>query len=124
MSIDRRHFIKGILGSGLIAFSTVLIKPISETLEGKIQRLFAKHPTKGADELFASLPNNHALTLLEADSGLLQLSDKAFIKMIEKNISQDFSDGRIIDLAGWQLSDTEVSVISIIKMGAGDKSIY
>ena len=119
MSIHRRHFIKGILGSGLIAFSAFLIKPISETLEKKIQRLFAKHPTKGTAELFASLPNNHALTLLETDNKLLQLSDKAFIKMIEKNISQDFSDGRIIDLAGWQLSDTEVSIISIVRMGRG-----
>lgn len=118
MSIHRRHFMKAILGSGLVAFSVISIKPISENLECKIQRLFAQHPAKRTPELCTKILGNQALTLLKADSELLQLSDKSFIKVLEKKIRQDFSDGRIIGLAGWQLASTEVAIIHITRADA------
>lgn len=114
MSMGRRHFIKKIVGSGLFITLFASVKshalPI-ETIEERIRRLFSN--CKSPETLYALVPQ-HPLLLRETATELLKLSDKALIKLIDKNIRLDFSESNVIDLAGWQLSHTEIAILQLI----------
>ena len=121
MSMNRRYFVKGLVGSGLISLSTISIKPHIETVENRILRLFTNCSTSAT---LYSLSQNEPLRLRETNRYLLNLSDKAFIKAIDKNIRLDFNQGYIISLAGWQLARTEITIINMIGNGAEKEKQY
>lgn len=119
MSIDRRYFLKGIMGSGLIVLSAASIKPIDETVEERIQRLFSIDTINIKSSNLPSHIKDYSLKLRESEDGLLRISDKAFVEIIDSNIRQDFSENHIIEIAGWQLSRTEIAILSTIGIGRG-----
>ena len=114
MNIDRRNFIKVTISSSLISLSAISLYPTSETVADKIKRLFAKSIIRKTHMSHAELLSLIAYLPLEirkSDNELLKLSDEDFIKIIDKNIRQDFYEDRIINLAGWQLAYTEAAII-------------
>lgn len=117
MSVNRRYVIKGIIGSGLVSLSTLSNLPNIETVEDRIRRIFIKCAIIGSSAecpRMSLLIDDQLLTLRQTYSDLIKLSDEAFIKVIEKNIRQDFSESHIVDLAGWQLSRTEIAILRLI----------
>lgn len=120
MNVNRRNFTLGIIGSGLVALTTTIKKPAHETVVERIQRLFANcsiQQTPEACEALAPSTENHTFILVKPDEELLKLSDYSFIKVIESNIREDFTEKRTVDLAGWRLSNTEIAIMGMLAHG-------
>lgn len=120
MSVDRRHFLKGIVGSSLVALLPASAAAISETVECRIQRLFVNCAGEISNNstVLPTIFTEQTLMLRRDNECLHKLSDHDFIEMLDNNIRQDFAEGQIIDLAGWQLASTEVAIMNIVRMGA------
>ena len=114
MSVDRRYFLKGLMGMGVIPVTPISIQPLEETLEQRIQRLFSSCGDGLTCLDMEPYLKKQKLSLKGRAAEINHLSDQDFIEMLEYNIRQDFVQGDIVDIAGWQLSTTEIAVIDLI----------
>lgn len=113
MTLDRRYFIKSIIGSAFLTLTTMSNTNTNETVHKRVQRLFSfSHDTHSHNmhEPFSVTFNLKKSLRLPQGEGQ-ELTDEEFVLFIANNIRQDFTSGNIVDFDGWQISQTEAAII-------------
>ncbi|MEP7242489.1 MAG: hypothetical protein ABI885_02265 [Gammaproteobacteria bacterium] len=104
-----------ILAAGLTACTLVALPAAftSNTLVAALRRLLAP----GAQAAAADIAAARAVLFGASDKAfrLATASDKQIIEHIRTNIAADYSEGRIVNVGGWQLAATECDVLGLLR---------
>ena len=104
-----------ILAAGLTACTLVALPTAftSNTLVAALRRLLAPSARAAAADIAAA----RAVLFGASDKPfkLTAASDAQIIERIRTNIASDYSQGRIVNVGGWQLAATECEVLGLLR---------